>query len=223
MPVQQFFVGLFTEGTTDIRFLEAVVRKTLEDVAFQCRRQIEIEVIPLQKQQSGLSFIPQIEQIAQLAYQSGANFLCLHLDADDPSDEAVFNRKINPLLKHFETITTSNICDKILPLVPVQMTEAWMLAAPNLLREEIGTQLSYQELNLPRTPEAISDPKQAIEDAIRLARAKLSKRRRKDLSISDLYAPIGNRISLDQLEQLASYRKFKQTIEDCFRELGLLP
>lgn len=58
--MQQIFVGLFTEGTTDIRFMEAVVRKTLEEVAFNCRQQIEIEVIPLQKRQKGSDFISSV-------------------------------------------------------------------------------------------------------------------------------------------------------------------
>ncbi len=221
--MQQFFVGLYTEGTTDVRFLEAIVRKTLEEVAFKCRKPIEIEVIPLQKRLDERDFISSIEVIARLAYASGANFLCLHLDADASDHEVVFNRKINPLINHMKTISGADICNNILPLVLVQMTEAWMLADLSLLKEEIGTQLSDKQLGLLRAAESIADPKQTIQEAIRTARANLSKRRRRSLSIGDLYEPIGNRISIDKLEQLASYRKFKGFVEDGFREMGLLP
>lgn len=148
--------------------------------------------------------------------------MCLHLDADAPSDEEVFNRKIIPLLSYMESLTDPDICHNILPLLPVQMTEAWMLADLSLLKVEIGTQMSDQELGLSRAAESIADPKRTIEEAIRTARANLGRRRRKDLSISDLYAPLGSQISIEMLEHLASYRKFKRDVEDRFPAMGLL-
>ena len=36
--------GLFTEGTTDVRFLSSVVERTLEDIAFDCTGDIETKL-----------------------------------------------------------------------------------------------------------------------------------------------------------------------------------
>ena len=36
--------GLFTEGSTDVRFLSSVVQRTLDEVAFDCTGDIETEV-----------------------------------------------------------------------------------------------------------------------------------------------------------------------------------
>ena len=40
-------IGLYTEGDTDIRFLESIVRRTYEAVAFDGRGDIDIDVCTL--------------------------------------------------------------------------------------------------------------------------------------------------------------------------------
>jgi len=48
--IKQVIIGLATEGNTDTRFLESVVRRTFEDVAFECSEPIEIfDLVPLEK------------------------------------------------------------------------------------------------------------------------------------------------------------------------------
>lgn len=38
------YAGLFTEGSTDQRFLESVVKRTFDNVAIECKGDIEIEL-----------------------------------------------------------------------------------------------------------------------------------------------------------------------------------
>ena len=40
----QIFAGLFTEGQTDVRFLEPIIKKVLDQIAFECSGQIDIEL-----------------------------------------------------------------------------------------------------------------------------------------------------------------------------------
>lgn len=42
MPTPQLFIGLYTEGTTDIRFFKSVVKRTFDEISFECFNQIEI-------------------------------------------------------------------------------------------------------------------------------------------------------------------------------------
>ena len=97
-----------------------------------------------------------------------------------------------------------------------------MLADRQLLRTEIGTDMSDTELRINHPPESFANPKQVISDAIVTARAGLTKRRRKELSISDLYLPIGEQLSLDQLKNLSSYANFRNNLENSFRQMNLM-
>lgn len=60
--------GLFTEGTTDVRFLSSVVERTLIDVVFDFAGEFEtkVEVITINK--SGLNFNQQIIEASRFAF-----------------------------------------------------------------------------------------------------------------------------------------------------------
>ena len=79
-----------------------------------------------------------------------------------------------------------------------------------------------RDLGIDRSPEADANPKQTIEDTIRIARRDLTKRRRRDLTIAELYAPIGQKVSLNMLEGLPSYQKFKEALRGAFKKLNYL-
>lgn len=113
-------------------------------------------------------------------------------------------------------------CKKVVPVIPVYMTEAWMLADKELLKDEIGTELSDNKLGINRAPESIADPKEIIERAIRIAREHFTRRRRNDLVISDLYDSIGAKVELENLKRLDSFNQFSIRLKQAFVELGLL-
>ena len=101
------------------------------------------------------------------------------------------------------------------------MTEAWMLADTELLKKQIGTDKSAHDLGLQRAPESVANPKDVIREAIRIARADMTKRRRRDLSISELYLPIGQEIDIEIICKLSSYQKFTENMKEAFRILNL--
>lgn len=217
------FAGLFTEGTTDIRFLESVVKRTLTDLAFECTGDIELSLHIISISKTGLTFSEQVERAAVKGYREfGISLLCVHTDADDRTDQAVLQYKIAPAQALLSEANEHVSCKLLTPIVPVQMTEAWMLADADLLRREIGTELSANDLGLYRDPETIADPKSVIVEAIRIAYSSQSKRRRHDLTIGELYLPIGRKLDLDKLEKLPSFSKFKDLLRQSLRQLNLL-
>ena len=116
--------GLFTEGTTDNRFLLSVVERTLEDVAFDCTGDIEtkVEIITINK--TGLSFNEQVLAASRLAFDKfGILLLFVHTDSDAPSDELIFQTKIIPAQKLLLE-QDDNHCKNLIALVPIQMTES---------------------------------------------------------------------------------------------------
>ena len=102
------------------------------------------------------------------------------------------------------------------------MIESWVLADKELLKSEIGTKKTDTELGIQRPPESIADPKQVIEDAIRIGRQDLPKKRRKDLVIADLYQIMGSSMPIEKLDALPSFVKFKEGVREAFRVLNYL-
>lgn len=216
----QITIGFATEGSTDVRFLESIIQRTFEEVAFDCKG--EIEILPVQH----LAKEPGDIETAAVGYARKADnlgimVLCLHKDADSPTDVNAFRFNIQPAFEAIET-TPDIVCKNLVAIVPIQMSESWMLADTKLLKDEIGTDLSDRELNLDRRPEAIADPKAIIADAIRISRKSLTQRRRRELNIGELYQPIGQKIDLAILRRLSSYFKFREAVRESFRKLNYL-
>jgi len=222
--VVQIFAGLFTEGQTDIRFLQNIVQNTLEAVAFHdCSGQFDIELTPITINKTGLGFIEQVLEASKKGQEEfGMMILCVQADADRKTLKETYLHKINPCQIELEKQPENDYCKILVAVVPIQETEAWMLADKELLKEEIGTNKTDNELGINRNPETIANPKEVIEKAIQIARKNLTIKRRKDLTIADLYSAIGQKIDLDKLESLSSYHDFKGNVREVFRKLNLL-
>ena len=217
----QLIIGFVAEGSTDYRFLESIIQRTFEDAAFECDGQIEILPVQYFEKRIG-DFYSQIEQHAEKAYEVGISVLCIHTDADSETDSNAFSFKITPSFEALKSNPNEKLCKNLVPIVPIQMIEAWMLADKELLKSEIGTQKSDFELGIHRAPENMTDPKLVIQEAIRIGRQDLAKKRRRDLSIADLYQIIGSTINIEKLNTLSSFRKFKGAVRDALKELNYL-
>ncbi len=218
---RRVIIGFTTEGTTDVRFLESIIQRSFEDVAFECEGQIEVLPVQYIEKQSG-DFLGAVKRYAQQAVERGIMVLCIHRDADDTTDTNTFTHKINPAFAVAYNTEGNHLCKTLVAIVPVAMTEAWMLSDTQLLKSEIGTDKSDAELGIDRFPELYSNPKECIQNAIRIGRQELTKRRRRNLTISELYLPLGQQISLTKLNDLPSYRKFREAVRRAFKELNYL-
>ena len=219
----QLFAGLFAEGNTDIDFLQSVVEKTLQAVAFECSGQLDIDVLPIKIEKTDITFTDQVLGAAKKGFDDfGIQIICVHTDADAATSSASYQYKINPAIIELEKQNADDCCKILVAIVPIQETESWLLADKALLKQEIGTDKTDNELKINRLPETISNPKEVIETAIRIAREDLTQKRRRHLSIGDLYLPIGQSVDLDKLEHLSSYRDFKNNVVAAFKQLNLL-
>ena len=217
---KEIIIALAREGNTDELFLKSVIKRTFEQVACECQQEIEIfdpvclKPIPGNIKEKALRY-------ATKAAKGGATILCLHADADARTDDQAFNDRINPAFQAIlKQENSQDICQNLVPIVPIQMTEAWMLADKELLKKELGTAKHDTELGINKKPEDISKPKDVIKKAIQIARKDLTKRRRSKLTISELYSPIGQKIELIKLQSLPSYEKFENAVRDVFKKLS---
>lgn len=220
---KQIFVGLIAEGATDNRFLYSIVNRTFEDVALnECTSDIDIYVFILKVSKKELSFP---EFVVKSSHFGVANYgimvLAVHTDADRETYEERFADKILPACQLLNKHSDDEYCKILLPIIPVRMIEAWMLADTELLKEEVGTDKSDHDLGIDKNPESIADPKACICEMIRIATEDLPRRRNR-LTISDLYEIIGDKISLDSLKTLDSYRRFVAEVKNVYASLNYI-
>lgn len=218
--MKQLIVGLIAEGNTDIRFLRSVVERSFQDILLnECEQDIEFYLHLIRIDKTGLDF-PQMVVTASRAgvEECGIMSLAVHTDADRETYEQRWNDKIVPAHNALNAEKSDSYCLLLTPIIPVRMIEAWLLADKELFKAEIGTELMDSELGIDRDPEGIANPKAVIEEAIRKATEMLPKRRRR-ISISDLYGYIGDAVSINSLSSLSSYRRFRDVIRQTLRAL----
>ncbi len=195
----------------------------MQAVAFDCSGQIDIDVFPIKIDKTDINFRNQVLNAAKQGFDDfGIQIICIHTDADAATSTVIYQSKINPAILELDKQNDADYCKIVVAIVPIQEMESWLLADKELLKQEIGTDKMDNELGINRLAETISNPKEVIETAIRIAREGLTQKRRRDLSIGDLYLPIGQRLDLDKLARLSSYQDFKNNVITAFKQLNLL-
>lgn len=111
----------------------------------------------------------------------------------------------------------------IVPIVPVRMTEAWLMIDERAIRRAAGNPNGREALNLPSIGqlENLLDPKKLIKELL-LAASELSARRRDRLkqNLSERVQRVAVLIEdLQPLRQLAAFSAFEKRTQDVFSKL----
>jgi hypothetical protein len=191
-------IGLYTEGETDQRFLLNLIPRTLEQIIEERNGTLDIfPLFPIKVPKTG-NRANEIKMAAQSA--EGYTILIVHSDADD--ETRAFKERINP---GFERVKNADepLCKTLVAIIPVQMTEAWLLADKETLKEELSTDKTFSELGLTfplKKIEKIADPKSKIHDIMRIA-FKNYPVQRKRINIGSLYSPLGLKTVTDFIDK----------------------
>ena len=215
--MRQLQYAFYAEGVTDNRFLPAIITRSIESILSEYINQ-SIEILePHIINKSSTSQADNIVRAAKKA--SGYHFLIIHCDADDDNPIRAIQERFEPGIQKITQIQ-GEYCDKIIPIIPIYMSEAWMFADQQRLIENLGTELSAKQLNLPSLAqiEQITNPKQNLIDIINRVYAS----RRNPPDIGEFYGPLGNTISLGMLKSLSAYQAFYQDLLGVLQELGFI-
>lgn len=216
------YAGLIAEGSTDYIFLQSIIEKTLIECAFECRGDVDINVIEI-KCSKGESFKDYVfNGRTKGTEEYGLSSLIVHADSDSPSQKNVLEYKFKPVFDEIEINLTDKLCRHIIPLIPIHETESWMLADKELFKKIVGTDKTDKELNISGHPETFTDPKSRIEKAITIARSEFPKKKRDQVTIADLYSPIGQGLQIENLRRLESFQAFRNNIMFFLNELNLI-
>jgi hypothetical protein len=113
----------------------------------------------------------------------------------------------------------------VVAIVPVQATQAWLLVDEAAIREAVGRPSGTSPLGLPKLTaiENLSDPKAALQDALRVASQTTGRRRRNvNRSFSDYRQRLLERLDINgPLATLPSWQRLEADVAACLQTLGL--
>ncbi len=219
--MRELVFGFYFEGSTDETFLPPVIRRvTLEVLAKYHRADAwsDIIIIPIKPQKHG----SQAQKILAAATEArGYHLLIIHADADGPMATQARENQFDPGLELVKQ-ANNDACQDLLPIIPIQEIEAWLLVDKEALLKELETNKSASELGIPpiRQIESIAQPKERLESIIRLVNQ--SRSRRHPIRRGDLYEPLGKAVRLERLTGLSAYRQFIADLTEALTNLGII-
>lgn len=188
---------LVTDGTSD-RVLLPILTWSLK----------QLEVTPVVEQWADSARIPRqrnAERLRTALELYPCDVLFVHRDAEaQPSDlrrEEIANALRGTSVRH-------------IPVVPVRMTEAWLLADEKAIRSAASNPNGREHLNLPdiRRLEDLPNPKRVLHDALTIASG-LNARRRSRLPVRQRVQLIPNYIDdYSRLNVLPAFQTLQQDI-----------
>jgi len=204
--------------------LPIVVQRTAENIlARRGRTTVDVsEPISLNRDIKH-KYKRRVEQILAAARRAREyHALIIHADADAPTAEKALNERIGPGVKIVQS--AADACHNLVPLVPIRMTEAWMLVDAKALREVIGTRLDANMLGLPAYAyqvESEIDPKRKLREVIDTALSYYPRRRRR-LGIGELYEPLARLIRIEKLRKVPAYEQFMVDLTEALIQLEMV-
>lgn len=215
-------LAFYGEGSSDNRFLPPIIQRTAERlIARHGQRTIDVlepVIVPKQQESAHATCI-----LKAANYAHGYHALIVHADADGRTSEVARTQRIQP---GFDLVSRNNgqVCKHLVPIIPVQMIEAWMLADYRALQETIGTDMSPQDLGLPPKAalvEADANPKRTLQEVISRAIANRTQRRRR-FEFGTRQEALARRIDLDTLALVPSYREFVNELRSILTILNFI-
>lgn len=201
---------LVAEGSTDVALLPIINWALRADERV---REVEPQFVKpseLPPASAGLA-----ARIREACVLYPANLLFVHRDSDRELPE-VRRAEIRRAVEYVGAIPHH------VPVVPVRMTEAWLLIEESAIREAASNPGGKMALGLPKVGgiERVADPKQLLYDSLRKA-ADLSGRRRKKFHVPTAAGLVADRIrDFSPLRQLAAYNEFEALLRQALDGLA---
>jgi hypothetical protein len=145
------------------------------------------------------------------------DLLCVHRDAETQSRETRVAEILKAVQSARLTESTPAVC-----IVPVRMTEAWLLLDEAALRRASDNPSGRQPLDLPRISqiETLPDPKRRLHELLREASG-LHGRRRSKLSVANRTARVADLVDdFSPLRGLSAFRALEEEIRQIVQAHG---
>lgn len=201
--------ALVSEGTSD-RVLLPILRWV---VAQQTRTEVEIIWADLRGLPEAKGTLAERVTAARQTYPS--DLLFVHRDEDGQGRDTRVAE-----IRASSAKGTEHVC-----VVPVTMTEAWLLHDEAALREAAGRPTGRVPLSMPRlaSTQALSDPKRRLHDLLRDA-SETSGRRRQKFRVEECVHRLAVLIDdWSALRNLSAFAELEADTSAALRRLGAVP
>lgn len=133
------------------------------------------------------------------------DILFVHRDAENESWE---KRE-----EEIRNATPHNLKNKVVSVIPIKMTEAWLLTDPSAIRSAVGNPNSTEPLNLPKVSKIeASAAKKMLFDALTLASEFGAQRRRKFRPEQYRHRVAELTTDLNLIRQLPSFKRMEDQL-----------
>ncbi|NJN73717.1 MAG: DUF4276 family protein [Limnothrix sp. RL_2_0] len=141
------------------------------------------------------------------------DLLFIHRDAENQPMEKRIS-EIDDAIK----LINSQISVEYIPIIPIRMTEAWLLIDESAIRQAAGNPRGKNSLNLPliKKIESISDPKVVLQNLLKEA-SNLPARRRQSISNHRVATLITD---FSPLEALSAFQKLKLNVIEVLERIS---
>ena len=196
MAVEPLSYTLLADGTSDRALLPIIrwsLRKIWRDGTFASPIFEPRQHAPIEK------------KTAEILEKYKPHLLFVHRDAENQSYET--------RLKEIP------VGDRTVPVVPVKMTEAWLLINEGALRTSAGDPNGHQPLEMPTVSqlERLSDPKATLYDLLRIASGKRGRQLRKFKAPEAVHRLAELIPDYSVLRRLSAYECFYNKLEEALR------
>ena len=137
--------ALVSEGVTDERFLPPLLARMLQEICAEFEDSVEVADVRVLREKRGPR---RIDEVLDLVDRNRGSFLVVFFHHDRGAREGRTETEwLGPLRAAWGPRS-----ERLIAVVPVRETEAWMLADGNALRRTLGVRWSDQELGVPSHP-----------------------------------------------------------------------
>lgn len=221
-------IALYAEGSTDNRFLPVIIQRTCIAILIRYERFNTDVLLPqgiyVDKTRVDSKLDHCILDAARQAY--GYHLLIVHADGDSGDYQQARNERFEPGYVLVQQ-NQDTVCKILIPIIPIRMIEAWLLADQEALKEVLHISSAIHELHNFGIPEKTKeveryrDPKNILLQIIRKIYPRLPERRHKQI-LANLYEELAPIISIERLLQVPSYQQFIKDLEAAFQMLNLI-
>ena len=212
-------LGLFAEGPSDFRFLLDLLAREAFDLVGRRGTQPVIVGEPIVRL-DGRS----VEDRARIACEneSDVDVFIVHGDASRAARGAVSTLVLDGLRQQAKARCALDEA-RFVGLLPAREMEAWALCDEDAIAQACGYVAWPSSRPVPwagEDIERIEDPKRMLDDAVA---GLLGRRKRGRVTTAAAFLDaIGERVRLERLRRLDSYRQFASDLSAAFDSLGLL-